>query len=431
MTRRSLQLLTLGLALVAATALVAAPVPAPAPAGKFDWPQWRGPDRTDVSKETGLLKEWPKEGPKLLWTFRDAGIGFSCPCIVGDHLFCMGGVEGKEFVYAIDLNTQKKVWNTEIALVTNKDHGDGPRGTLTVDGGLVFGLNDDGVLFCVKAADGDKVWTKELKGKDIGGKMMSGWGYSESPLVDGDKVVVTPGGPKGTVAAFDKKTGNLLWQSKDFTDEAAYSSLVPCEIGGVRQYVQMTGKSVAGIAAEDGKLLWKQERSGKVAAIPTPLVAKDLVYVTSGYGEGCMCIKVTRDSSGGFSATKVYANTSMVDHHGGVVLVGDHVYGHSDKGGWLCQDLATGKEVWSNRGVGKGSVTCADGKLYCYSEQKGEVALADVSPAGYKETGHFTIPEQTKLPRKSGQIWTHPVISNGKLYLRDQDLIFCYDIQAK
>ncbi len=434
MTRRSLLLLALGLAVFATPAPAAAPVPVTP--GKFDWPQWRGPDRNDVSRETGLLKEWPKEGPKLLWTFRDAGIGFSDPCIVGDRLYCMGGVDGKEFVYAIDLKTQKKVWSTEIAKVTNKDHGDGPRGTLTVDSGMVFGLNDDGILVCVKADTGDKVWTKELKGKDIGGEMMSGWGYSESPLVDGDKVVATPGGKNGTVAAFDKKTGNLLWRSKDFTDPAAYSSLVPCEIGGVRQYVQMTGASVVGVAAADGKVLWRHDRKGPTAAIPTPLVSGDFVYTTSGYGAGCNCFKVTGDASG-FTVKEIYANKEMVDHHGGVLLVGDNIYGHSDNGGWTCMELKTGEVVktatgrWGeNSKLGKGSVTCADGHLICYSESKGECVLVEASPKGWNETGRFTLPEKSQLPRK-GMFWTHPVVSNGKLYLRDQDLIFCFDIKAK
>jgi outer membrane protein assembly factor BamB len=431
MTRRSLLALASTMVVFASHALAADPP------GKFDWPQWRGPDRTEVSRETGLLKEWPKDGPKLLWTFREAGIGFSDPSIVGDRLYIMGGIDGKEYVFAVDLKTQKKIWSTEIAKVTGKDHGDGPRGTLTVDDGLIFGLNDDGVLFCVKADNGDLVWTKELKDKELGGEMQSGWGYSESPLVDGDKVVVTPGGKNGTIAAFNKKTGELLWRSKDLKDRAAYSSLVPCEIGGVRQYVQMTGDSVVGVAAADGKLLWRHDRKGPTAAIPTPIVSGDLVFVTSGYGAGCNCFKITRDDNG-FKATQVYANKDMTDHHGGVLLYGDYIYGHSDKGGWTCMDLKTGDVVKSAKGnwgdsskLGKGSITCADGHLYCLSEGKGECALVEASPKGWIEKGRFTIPEQTKLPRKGGQIWTHPVVSNGKLYLRDQDLIFCFDIQAK
>ena len=220
------------------------------------WPQWRGPNRDDVSKEKGLLAEWPKGGPKLLWTFDDAGTGYSGFAVVGDRMYTMGADEKTEYLFALDLKTRKKLWSAEIGPRFSNGYGDGPRGTPTVDGDSVFALGGQGFLVCVKTGTGDKVWTKRLK-QDLDGVMMSGWGYTESPLVDGDQVVVTPGGNKGAVAALDKKTGEVLWQSKEFTDKAAYSSLVPANIGGVRQYVQMTGESVAGVAAKDGALLWR------------------------------------------------------------------------------------------------------------------------------------------------------------------------------
>jgi outer membrane protein assembly factor BamB len=403
--------------------------PAPSARSHFDWPQWRGPNRDDVSKETGLLKKWPTGGPKLLWKFDQAGVGYSDVAVVGDNLYTMGSDDRTEFLFALDLKTQKKVWNAEVGPLLVNGWGDGPRGTPTVDGDLIFAIGGQGNLVCVKAANGEKVWSRGLK-SELGGEMMSGWGYTESPLVDGDQVVCTPGGSKGAVAAFNKKNGELLWRSIDFKDRAAYSSLVVAAVGGIHQYVLMTGESVAGIAAKDGKLLWRYARTGRTAAIPTPVVSGDLVYATSGYGAGCNLIRLTAAGSG-IKEEEVYANKDMTNHHGGVVLVGDYLYGYSDSKGWECQDFKTGKVVWSERNkLGKGCLTYADGMLYLYAEKDGRVVLIEASPKGWNEQGRFTIPEQTKLKRKSGKIWTHPVVANGKLYLRDLDLIFCFDVKS-
>jgi outer membrane protein assembly factor BamB len=389
-----------------------------------DWPQWRGPDRTDVSKEKGLLREWPKGGPKLLWTFRDAGLGFSGFAVVGDRLYTMGAENSKEYVFAVDLKTQKKVWSTEVGPMYTEGHGDGPRCTPTVDGEVLYALGAKGNLVCVNVATGAKVWEKTLQ--SLGGGQ-PGWGYTESPLVDGDKVVVTPGGSKGTIGALDKKTGELIWQSKDFKDGAQYSSLIAAEFNGTRQYIQLTQKSVAGVAAADGQLLWQVARPGKTAVITTPVYADGLVFVTSGYGVGCDLVKLAADGAQIKAAMAYSQNHDIENQHGGVLKVGDYLYGHSDKLGWVCQEFKTGKKMWGEKKLGKGSVTCADGHLYCYSEDKGEVALVEAMPEGWKEMGRFTIPEKSMLPYK-GRIWTHPVVANGKLYLRHQDLIFCYDV---
>ncbi len=398
------------------------------PLGAVDWPQWQGPDRSNVSTEKGLLKEWPSRGPKLLWTFTDAGNGYSGPAIVGDRLYTMGADEETEYLFAIDLGTQKKLWSTKIGPRFINGWGDGPRGTPTVDGDLVFALGGQGNLICVKAGSGEQVWTKSMQ-NDLGGEMMSGWGYTESPLVDGDVVVCTPGGKDGTLAALDKKTGEVRWRSKDYTDTAGYSSVVVSEAGGIRQYVQRTGQSVAGVAAKDGSLLWRFPHTANTAAIPTPIVAGNYVFATSGYGSGCVLIQLTPHGQG-ITARKVYANKDMTNHHGGVVKVGDFLYGHSDRGGWICMEFKTGKVRWKVADkLRKGSITYADGHLYCYSENDGTVALIEASPDGWKESGRFKIARQTTLPRKGGHIWTHPVVANGRLYLRDQDLIFCYQVK--
>jgi outer membrane protein assembly factor BamB len=393
-----------------------------------DWPQWRGPDRSGVSQETGLLKAWPDGGPKLLWTFKDAGLGYSGPAVVGDLVYTMGAEDKTEFVLAFNGPTHKKLWSTPVGPLFAEGHGDGPRATPTVDGDFVYGLGGQGGLICVLAATGEKLWAKRLK-EDLGGEMMSGWGYSESPLVDGDQVVCTPGGPKGTLAALDRKTGDVLWRSKDLTDKAAYSSLVVAHLGGVRQYVVLTGDSVAGVAAADGRLLWRHARKGRTAAVPTPVCSDDCVYVTSGYDAGCSLLRVLGDGKE-FVCKEVDKNKNMTNHHGGVVLTGDHVYGYDDNEGLVCQNFRTLEMSWKKPSDhGKQSLTCADGRLYCFGAKDGVAQLVEAAPTGYKVDGELTLPCASKRRSKGGACWTHPVVANGALYLRDQELIFCYDVR--
>jgi outer membrane protein assembly factor BamB len=247
--------------------------------------------------------------------------------------------------------------------------------------------------------------------------------------VDGDKVICTPGGRQGTLAALDKKTGEVVWRSKEVTDKAGYSSIIAVEVGGIRQYVQQTGQGVIGVAARDGKVLWRQAKPEfRTAIIPTPIFHDNLVYVTDGYGIGCDQFKLTPEGEG-VKAERTYDKSVLktVDNkHGGVVLVGEHIYGWTDAGNrWVCQDFKTGKVVWESKELGRGSITYADGHLYCYSESDGTAVLIDASPDGWKEHGRFKIP-RTKKP---GSIWTHPVVANGRLYLRDQNLLYCYDVK--
>lgn len=395
--------------------------------GDANWPQWRGPDRTDVSRETGLLKEWPKDGPKLSWLLKDAGIGYSGVAVVGERLFTMGSRQEVERLLAIDTKDGKEVWVADIAEELGNDWGNGPRGTPSVDGDKVYALGGQGTLICAQVADGKVLWKKSMQ--ELGGKIAH-WGYTESVLVDGDRVVCTPGGKKGAIAALNKQTGELMWQSKDFTDEAQYSSIVPAQINGTRQYVQLTMKSIVGINAADGKLLWQSSWPGQTAVIPTPIVRDNHVYVSSGYGVGCRLLKI----GDGNKVVEVYSNKNMRNHHGGVILVGDQVFGHNDasrsEGGWVCQDFLKGDVVWKERKLGKGAIACADGMLYLYEEESGTCVLIDASAKGWNERGRFKIDPKTKLRKPRGMIWTHPVIAGGKLYLRDQELLFCYDVKA-
>jgi outer membrane protein assembly factor BamB len=395
-----------------------------APASATDWPQWRGPARDELSAEKGLLKAWPAGGPALAWKATGLGAGFSSVAVVQGRIYTMGDGPNGGVLRALDEATGKSLWVSEPVGKT----GGGPAGTRstpTVSGDLVYGLGQWGDLVCVEAATGLERWRRSLT-KEFGGGL-PGWQYSESPLVDGDRVFCTPGGGKGAIIALNKKTGELVWQSKEFKDSAHYSSMIAVDLGGQRQCIQLTPASVVGLAVEDGRVLWRADRKGKVAVVPTPIFHENHVFVTSGYGVGCNLFKVEK-AGGEFTVEQVYANQDMVDHHGGVVLLGDHLYGHSDSKGWVCMEFKTGKVVWTNKGVGKGALTCAEGRLYLRSEDKsrGTLALIEATPEGYRESGRF---QQPDLSGK--ETWAHPVVANGKLYIRDQDLLLCYDIKAR
>ena len=391
-------------------------------ANNFDWPQWRGPDRTDVSKETGLLKSWPEGGPKRVWLYENAGAGYSGPAIVTGKFYILGTREAGEILLVLDANTGKELGATRLDSIHDDNRGDGPRGTPTVDGDRVYAMTGRGTVACVNATTGKVLWQVTMQ--SLGGETPN-WGYSESVLVDGPRVICTPGGSKGALAALDKMTGKLIWQSKEFTDPAHYSSIVPARINNTAQYVQRTEKTVVGISATDGKLLWETSFPGRTAVAPTPIVRDNEVYVTAGYGAGCKMVRIEP----GNKVTVVYENKVMKNHHGGVVLIGDYVYGHNDLA-WVCQNFKTGEEVWNHATFRKGAIAAADGMLYCIEEGRGLVALVEASPTGWKQHGQFKLDPQTKIRAARGGIWTHPVISNGKLYLRDQDLIHCYDIKA-
>lgn len=391
-----------------------------------DWPQWRGPNRDDVSSESGLLKKWPGKGPEKLWMFGDAGLGYSGYSIVGNTLYTMGSRDAVEYVIAVDVTNGKQKWSTEAGALYTNGWGDGPRSTPTVDGEHVYAIAGRGNLVCLKAADGKKVWEVSLT-DDLGGKLQS-WGYTESPLIEGDLVICTPGGPQGTVAAFDKKSGKKAWQSSDWTDNAQYSSIIAVNHNGGRQLIQLTMQTLAGLDPKEGRVLWKSEFPGKTAVIPTPIFKEGQVFVAAGYGVGCKSVKV----GSGNQVEELYSNTDMVNHHGGVVLYGDHLYGYSDRGGWTCMELKTGKVVWQEKAaLKKGAIHCADGMLYLLEEDTGTVVLIEASPKGWDEKGRFVIEPQTEQRNPKGKVWTHPVVANGKLYLRDQELLFCYDVSGK
>lgn len=407
-----------------------------------DWPQYRGTNRDDVSPETGLLKEWPKGGPKLAWTFETAGVGYSPVSIVGERVYVTGGRAEQEVLVALEMKgaTVKELWTAEIGPTfrwKGNSWSAGPSATPTVDGERIFALGGNGDLICVDPA-GKELWKLNLP-KDLdgqvnpigGGPKNLGWGFTASPLVDGAALVIAPGGPKGTLAALDKKTGKVLWRSAELTDQAAYTSPMPATIGGTKQYVILTNQGLAGVSATDGKLLWSHRRKPAYGTevINTPLIKDNVIYTTVASGNGgCELVKVEKDGET-FKASRVYSNQNLSNHHGNVVLVGDHTFGNSQGDGWVYQDFKTGAVVWSERKFPAGALTYADGRFYLFAENNGAAALIEATKDGWKEHGRLALPKTSMQRQKQGKVWAPPVVANGKLFLRDQELLFCFDIK--
>ena len=392
-------------------------------AANADWPRWRGAQFDDHSSETGLQKKWPSDGPKRVWLNEDVGMGYAGIAVSRGTIYTMGSRDAVEYVIALDLATGKEKWATESGPLLTNGWGDGPRSTPTVDGDKVYALSGKGHLVCLDAATGKQVWKETMEA--LGGKV-PGWGFTESVLVDGKAVYATPGGAQGAVAAFDKTTGKKLWQSDGWTDPAQYSSAIAVTHGGKRQIIQLTMQNVAGLDAATGKVLWQSAFPGKTAVIPTPIYDNGSVFVAAGYGVGCKMVSLSESNE----VKEVYSNTNMVNHHGGVILHEGNLYGFCDGKGWTCMDFKTGEVKWQEKkALGKGAIHFADGMLYLLDEGTGTCALIEANPKEYKELSRFTLSPQTTQRNPKGKIWVHPVVSDGKLFLRDQELLMAFDIK--
>lgn len=405
-----------------------------------DWPQWRGPDRDGRSPETGLLQEWPEGGPPLAWSASGLGGGFSSVAVAGGRIYTLGDSDDGQYALGLAETDGKILWKTKIG-PTWEDAYLGPRSTPTVDGDHLYVVSTEGDVICLETATGKEVWRRSLTA-DFGSRVMQAmgtvdWKYAESPLVDGDRVIVTPGVTDAALAALDKRTGAEIWRTKigrlgsQGAHGAAYSSVVISRAAGVKQYVQFIGRGVIGVEAETGKFLWGYNRvANDIANIATPLVSGDHVFVSSGYGTGAALLHLTKDEEGGIKAEEVYfleANTFQ-NHHGGLILDRGFVFtgtGHNN-GFPLAVELETGEVAWGperNSGNRSAAISYADGRIY-FRYENGVMILVEATGEAYREHGHFEIPGVSKPS------WPHPVISGGKLYLREQDNLLCYDISA-
>lgn len=426
-----------------------------------DWPQWQGPQRNNRSPETGLLKEWPKEGPPLLWKATGLGGGDSAPAVAGGRIYGMANRGEDEVVWALSETDGKEVWAARLGPAYNQrmtQSREGPACTPTVDGDRLYVVGLAGDVVCLQRRDGKILWQRSLT-RDFGGRIPA-WSYRESPLVDGDKVIVTPGAQDAMMVALNKMTGETLWKTALPANTnpppaepagpgggrggrggfgggggAAYASAIAIDVAGQRQYVQFTARGVMGVAAADGKFLWRYDKPANGMGIncSTPIYQDGLIFAASAYGAGGGAVKLSKDAHGNFQAEEVYFTRRMQNHHGGMVVLDGCLYGANggNEGGYLaCLDFKTGQVLWDARDLPerpapKGSVAYADGRIY-YRTERGTVLLIEPNTKEYRERGRFEQPDRTRLPA-----WAHPVIAHGKLYLRDQDTLYCYDIKAK
>ena len=385
-----------------------------------DWPQRRGPERTGISRETGLLQQWPAGGPAVAWSITGVGAGYGTAAIRGSQLFIQGMRGRDTMVHGINLADGKYLWSKNLGSAGSNDRGSGPRSTPTIDGDRLYVLTERGDLWCLKDT-GAEVWHRNIL-TDFRGSNIQ-WLLSESPLVDGDRVIVTPGGSGAGIVALDKMTGKTIWTSKELSDEAGYASAIAIEVQGIRAYTTFTANAAVGVRATDGKLMWSYRTAANgTANITTPVFFQDKVFYTSDYGTGAGLVTL-RPQNGSLAATENYFTRDMQNHHGGVVLVGGTIYGFSNAI-LTALDFATGKMLWRDRSVGKGSVSYADNRLYMLSEDN-VVGLAEVTAKGYREVGRFTIADQG-LPS-----WSHPVVSGGRMYIRNQNVLTAYDVRAR
>ncbi|HTL17511.1 MAG TPA: PQQ-binding-like beta-propeller repeat protein [Patescibacteria group bacterium] len=401
-----------------------------------DWPQWQGPDRNAISKERGLLKEWPNEGPPLAWKISGLGGGDSAPSISGGRIFAMSNRGDEEVVWAVSEKDGKELWTARVGPAYQQQMPQGKEGpgcTPTVDGELLYAEGLGGIVACLRVTDGKIIWQRSLQ-EDFGGSPPT-WSYRESPLIDGNKVICTPGGEEATLVALDKLTGKTIWKSVvPGSPKAAYASAIAIDFEGQRQYVQFTQKAIVGITAADGKFLWQYARCANSHGIncSTPVYQDGKVFAASAYGAGGGLVKLAKDEDGGVKAEEIYFSRKMQNHHGGMVVLDGSLYGANggnEGGALVCLDFQSGNVLWDERDdadhrAPKGSIALADGRVY-YRTERGPMLLIEPSPKEYLERGRFDPPDRSKLPA-----WAHPVIANGKLYLRDQDVMLCYNVKA-
>ena len=407
--------------LICATLFVLGAVIARGQSPSTDWPQWRGPERNGVSKESGLLGQWPRSGPPVAWSAAMLGAGYGSMAVQGDRIWLQGMRNNQSVVSSLNRADGKQVWARILGPAGDNDRGPGPRSTPTIDGDRLYALSETGDLACLRTSDGTVVWQRNILKEFRAGNPY--WLLSESPLVDGNLVIVSPGGRGAGIVALDKMSGKTVWTSKELSDGAGYSSPIIADVGGVRTIMNFTADAGVGVRASDGKLMWRNTQpSNGTANIATPVYSDGKVFYTSSYGTGASLLGL-KAAGNEVRAQEIYFTRDMKNHHGGVVLVNGHIYGYNDSI-LTCLEFNSGKVVWRDRSVGKGAVTYADGHLYILSENN-VVGLVEATPAGYREKGRFSIADQ------GWPSWAHPVVSGGRLYVRNQGTLTSYDVRAR
>lgn len=379
-----------------------------------EWPCWRGVNRDGKSPDTGLLKEWPVEGPKLLWKVDIIGGGFSSVSVSNGMVYTTGDIDGELIIFAFDLDGNLK-WKKRHDAAWTQDHP-GSRSTPTIDGGNLYIISGNGLIGCYDAMTGGQKWTKRMS--EFGGGVPS-WGYAESVLIYDNLAIVTPGG-NNCVVALDKISGRTVWTSSGFKANAHYGSCITFTHADTPMIAAGTGDGIVCVDARDGRVLWSDPWcAGNTANCPTPAFSNGRVFWANGYGKGGICMELT---PGQTSASVAWTTKDMNCHHGGYIIHDGYIYGNHSSG-WACLDLKTGQKQWQEKGVGKGSICFADGMLYLFGENNGEIALATCSPEGMEIKGRFNV-------QGSGTSWAHPVVIGGRLYLRYDTNLYCYDVRA-
>ena len=394
-----------------------------------DWPQFRGPSRDGKSAETHLLRKWPRQGPTLIFSIKGVGQGYSTPAVADRMIYVTGLLNNRGIISSLDLQGNLK-WA--------KDYGPewtrsvpGVRCTPTVDQGRLYIVSGMGAIICYDAKTGNRIWSIDAVEKF--GARFGPWGIAESPLIDGNNIICTPGAENATMVALDKTTGKTVWTCKIGDQKSCYCSPILANTPNRRLIVTMLEDVIAGVDAETGKLLWTdafadyQEKPNAINPV-SPIYHKGCIYATSGYDDGGVMLELSPDAS---AVRRKWTETSLDCHHSGVVLVDGHIYGSNYfgvfDGAWVCLDWATGKQMYMNRWANKGPIIFADGMLYCYDEEKGNLALVkpDPSPLGFEPVSTFQITAGT------GKHWAHPAISDRVLYIRHGDALMAFDIANK
>jgi outer membrane protein assembly factor BamB len=378
------------------------------------WPGWLGPNRDGKSTDVGLLRQWPDGGPKLLWKADGIGVGFSSVAVTAATVYITGDQDGKLWIFAFD-HQGKPLWKTDFG--PSRGGPDGSRSSPVLDGGNLYLVNGNGLVGCFDAAGGKQKWSRDAK--EFGGSP-GGWGYAESVLIYKNMAIFKPGG-KNCIVALDKTSGQTLWKSSGFEAGPEYSSSIAVTFQGQPMIITGTNRGIFAVDAEQGTLLWSNDWSaGNTANCPTPAYADGYVFWSNGYGKGGICLKLKKED-GKVAADVAWTTHDLVCHHGGYVIHQGCIYGNHE-GGWACLDLKTGRKKWSERAVGKGSLCFADGMLYLFSENNGHAGLATCSPEGLELKGKVKVDGD-------GPSWAHPVVAGGRLYLRYDTNLYCFNVK--